>query len=268
MPKPTYGARFVLALLLCLAPLSGIAFEVEERSDIGCHFDAAGMQGTIVVRDVSAGKTIVHDRDRAERGYLPASTFKIPASLIALETGIVQDAHKDVLKWDGVEWIVPACNADQTLATALMRSCVPIFAALGKRIGEKRLKAYLADFDYGNHDATGSYPYWLEGNLRVSAFEQIDFLDRLRRDALPVSPEHMQTVRNILVIEEGPGYVMRAKTGWATSTEQEIGWIVGWGERGDNAYLFALNIDIAKPEHIAARLGIAKSVLKDLGVLA
>jgi beta-lactamase class D len=267
LPELTHGARFVLALLLCLVPLSGIAFEVEERPGIGRHFDAAGTQGTIVVRDVSAGKTIVHDRDRAERGYLPASTFKIPASLIALETGVVQDADKDVLKWDGVQWIVPACNADQTLATALVRSCVPIFAALGKRIGEKRLNAYLADFDYGNHDATGFYPYWLEGNLRISALEQIAFLDRLRRDALPISSRHMQTVRDILVIEEGPGYVMRAKTGWATSPEPEIGWIVGWVERGDNTYLFALNIDIAKPEHVVARLDIAKSVLSDLGAL-
>ena len=144
---------------------------------------------------------------------------------------------------------------------------MPIFAALGKRIGEKRLNAYLAEFDYGNHDATGFYPYWLEGNLRISALEQIAFLDRLRSNDLPVSPQHMQTVRDILVIEEGPGYVMRAKTGWATSPEPEIGWVVGWVERGDNAYLFALNVDILKPEHIAARLDIAKSVLKDLGAL-
>jgi beta-lactamase class D len=267
LPDLTHVARFVLALLLCLAPLSGSTAEVEKRPDIGRHFDVAGTQGTIVVRDVSADSTIVHNRTRAETGFLPASTFKIPASLVALETGVVQDAHKDVLKWDGVEWIVPACNTDQTLATALVRSCVPIFAALGKRIGEKRLNAYLAEFDYGNHDATGSYPYWLEGNLRISALEQIAFLGRLRRNDLPISPEHMQTVRDILVIEKGDGYVLRAKTGWATSPEPEIGWVVGWVERGDNAYLFALNVDILKPEHIAARLDIAKAVLKDLGAL-
>lgn len=166
---------------------------------------------------------------------------------------------------------MPDCNQDQTLATALQRSCLPIFAALGKRIGGARLNEYLAAFDYGNHAATGAYPYWIEGDLRISAFEQIAFLDRLRRNALPVSPAHMQTVRYIMVIEEGNGYVIRAKTGWATSPDPDTGWIVGWVERGGKAYLFALNIDIISPDQAAARLAIAKAVakavLKDMGAL-
>ena len=243
------------------------AAETEERPDLGRHFAAAGAPGTIAVHDVSANKVIVYNAGRARTAYLPASTFKIPGALIALETGVVKDAYKDVLPWDGVEWIVPACNADQTLATALQRSCMPFFARLGKRIGDARLNEDLAKFGYGNHDASGDYPYWIKGNLRISALDQIEFLDRLRRDALPASPKHMQTVRDILVIEEGAGYVIRAKTGWAMDVEPNIGWIVGWVERGDDVYLFALNIDIRTKEDAAARLAIAKAVLKDLGAL-
>jgi beta-lactamase class D len=259
--------RSLLLSLLCLFGCAANAVEVEERPELGHHFEKAGTQGTIVVRDVGSGRTVVYNRARAETAYLPASTFKVPASLIALETAVVKDAHKDVLPWNGVEWIVPNCNQDQTLATAVQRSCVPIFAALGKRIGDARLKEYLVAFDYGNHDPTGGYPYWLEGNLRASAFEQIEFLDRLRKNALPVSPEHMQTVRDILIIEEGDDYVIRAKTGWATSPEPDIGWLIGWVERGGDVHLFALNLDVVEREHSAARLAIAKAVLKDVGAL-
>ena len=260
--------RSLLVPLLCLASAAGAgAAEIGDRPGIARYFEAAGTRGTIVVYDVVAHKTIVHNRARAETAYLPASTFKIPAALIALETGVVKDAYEDVLPWNGVAWIVPACNADQTLATALARSCFPMFAALGKQIGEERLNKYLAAFDYGNRDATGGYPYWIEGNLRISAFEQIEFLDRLRRNALPASSEHMQTVRDILIVERGDGYVIHAKTGWATSPEPSIGWIVGWVERGGSAYLFALNLDMTRPDHAASRLAIAKAVLKDLGAL-
>lgn len=257
-----------LAVLLHLVLLSNATgAEIEERPDFARHFEQAGTPGTIVVHDVAADKTMVYNRARAETAYLPASTFKVPAALIALETGVVKDAYKDVLPWDGVEWIAPACNADQTLATALARSCMPFFARLGKKIGDQSFDTYLAKFDYGNHDASGAYPYWIKGALRISAFEQIAFLDKLRRDALPASSENMQTVRKIMVIDEGDNYVMHAKTGWAMDTNPDIGWIVGWVERDGKVYLFALNIDIYAKEAAAARLGITKAVLTDLGVL-
>ena len=241
--------------------------ETVERTDLDHYFKAAGTRGMIVVQDAATGEVVVSDRARAATAYLPASTFKIPLALIALETGVVKDARKDVFPWNGVEWIVPACNADQTLASALARSCVPVFAEIGRRVGDERLNASLAAFGYGNHDASGNYPYWLEGNLRITALDQIAFIDKLRRGDLPVSPEAMATVRDILIVEKGDGYVIHAKTGWATSPEPDLGWIVGWVERGQQASLFALNLDITAREHPAARLAIVKAVLKEVGAL-
>jgi len=260
--------RIVIALFVLLTPFASVAGgKIDERPALARHFEAAGVRGTIVVRDIAEGRMIVFDRARAQTTYLPASTFKIPAALIALETGVVKDAKTAVFPWNGVKWFVAACNSDQTLATALARSCLPVFAKLGKRIGEGRLNVHLAAFDYGNHDATGGYPYWIKGNLRISAFQQVAFLDRLRRGELPVSTEHMQTLRDILILEKGDGYVIRAKTGWVTAPDPDIGWIVGWVERGPKTYIFALNIDVTRREHIPARLKIAKAILKDLGAL-
>lgn len=256
-----------LNLLFLLALAAPAHADLEERPEFGRYFEDAGTEGTIAVLDVAQDKTIVFNPARAKQAHLPASTFKVPAALIALETRAVKDANKDILPWNGVEWIVPDCNQNQTLSSALKRSCVPIFAALGKRIGDDRLNEALRAFDYGNHDASGDYPYWLEGQLRISAIEQIAFLDRLRRGDLPALPEHMQAVRDMLVLEEGDGYVLRGKTGWLDVPDPGLGWLVGWAERDGKAYVFSLNLDIAERTHAEARLSIAKAVLRRLGAL-
>ncbi len=257
-----------LIALSVAATLSAPALaETIDQPELDRYFKAAGTRGVVVIQDAGTGKVITSDRVRAARTFLPASTIKIPMALIALETGVVKDAQKDVLPWNGVEWIVPACNADQTLATALARSCVPIFAELGRKVGDERLNASLKALGYGNHDASGGYPYWLNGNLRISALEQIAFIDKLRLGDLPVSPEHMATVRDITTIESTDGAVIHAKAGWADSPEPDIGWVVGWVERGGNAWLFALNLDVTTKEHVPARLAIAKAALKEVGAL-
>jgi beta-lactamase class D len=265
--RPIFHFLYLLTLTIGTTIATPAMAETVERPDLDRHFKAAGTRGTIVVQNTRTGTLIVSDSSRAATPLLPASTFKIPLALIALETGVVKDAHKDVLPWNGVEWIVPACNADQTLATALARSCLPIFAEIGRRVGDERLKASLTALDYGNHDASGGYPYWVNGNLRISALEQIAFIDKLRLGNLPVSPEHMATVRDITTIESGDGYVIHAKTGWADSPDPDVGWIVGWVDRGDDSWLFALNLDITTKEHVPARLAIAKAALKEMGAL-
>src|ERR1700712_4300229 len=44
-------------------------------------------QGTFVLREGKTGALTVHDSKRAATRFIPASTFKIPNSLIGLETG-------------------------------------------------------------------------------------------------------------------------------------------------------------------------------------
>ena len=43
--------------------------------------------------------------------------------------------------------------------------------------------------------------FWLEGPVAISAREQVSFLERLRRGALPVSPRAMAEVRGLDLAE-------------------------------------------------------------------
>ncbi len=75
-------------------------------------------------------------------------------------------------------------------------------------------------------------------------------------------------VREIMVADTAGGAVLRGKTGWALSDAENLGWWVGWLERGGEAYFFALTVESADPdfdvasvhrpaaEHILAHLGL------------
>ena len=56
--------------------------------------------------------TMVFDRGAARR-YSPASTYKIPHTLFALDAGAVADEFQ-VFKWDGVKRTFASHNQDQT----------------------------------------------------------------------------------------------------------------------------------------------------------
>jgi beta-lactamase class D len=49
------------------------------------------------------------------------------------------------------------------------------------------------------------------------------------------------------LLKKTPDYILRAKTGWAglgSKAVAQVGWIVGYLEKGKDGYFFATNIDI------------------------
>ena len=263
--RRTRPIELLLLIVICLAPALASAQTVEEIPALARHFERHGAKGVVALYDPNRGHIRASNRRRAQTGFLPASTFKVPASLIALDSGIVKDAYGDVFTYDWEPFFVPACNADQTLASALARSCVPVFARLGRMIGDERLAAGLKALGFGNAKASGGYPYWLRGDLRISALEQVAFMDRLRRESLPVSPAAMRAVTQIIELQGSGDFVLRGKTGWNPKPAPGIGWLVGWAEKGAEVRVFALNLDTTgiKPE---ARLAIVRSVLAEAGL--
>ncbi len=259
--------RWFIVLLSCLLTVPALAAEIEERPELVELLQNAGVTGVAAMLDPKSGTIVVSDRALAAKQSLPASTFKVPAALIALDTGAVKDPQGDVFKQDWPPSFIKACNADQTLATALVRSCVPVFAKIGRMIGDEKLADALKAFEYGNAQPTGSYPYWLEGDLRISPLEQIAFIDRLRRQDLPVAQSSMNAVTEIIEIDRTDTYVLRGKTGWAGSKNPDTGWFVGWAEKGDDVRVFAVNIDLKDVADAPKRLAIAKQMLDGAGII-
>ena len=60
---------------------------------------------------------LAYDVERAQKRFMPASTFKVPHALFALDAGAVRDEFQ-VIRWDGVKRDFDGWNQDQTLRSS------------------------------------------------------------------------------------------------------------------------------------------------------
>jgi beta-lactamase class D len=204
-------------------------------------FRAAGVDGAFVLLDVERNVVSVVNPAEAERRHLPASTFKIPNTLIGLETGVIPGGTFR-LPWDGKRRWLEAWNRDHDLPSAMKHSVVWYYQEVARRVGAARMRALVTAFAYGNRD-TGRDDaidrFWLEGPIAISPREQVDFLSRMRAGTLPVKPAHVALVRRIITLDERPGRVLQGKTGLGSEGERVVGWLVGFVEKNGRPYVYA-----------------------------
>ncbi|KWV60847.1 class D beta-lactamase [Bradyrhizobium macuxiense] len=257
---------FAAASILPSRSFANVSYQRSEfREDLAKRFFDLGTQGTFVGYKIDDYLIIASDKNRSGEGRLPASTFKIPNSLIALETGVVQDPDRDVFKWDGITRGVETWNKDHTLRSAIAVSAFPVYQEIARRVGEERMKKYVDMLDYGNCDIGGGIDkFWVAGNLRIDPIQQVDFLDRLRRGVLPVSKRSQELVRDILPVTKVGDAVIRAKTGLTDKEHGSLGWLVGWVEKGDAVTVFAMNMDCKTQAQIDARMSVTQQCLADI----
>ena len=206
--------------------------------------DSANVSGSILVFDDKKEIYYSNDFDRCKIGHLPASTFKIPNSIIALETGVISD-DSTMIRWDGKKRRLPAWEQDLVFRDAFHYSCVPCYQEIARKIGVARMKEYLEKLDFGNMivDSSSIDLFWLEGDSKISQFEQVDFLERLYHYRLPVSKRTGDIMKRLLVIEDNDTFRLSGKTGWSVRNGKNNGWFVGYLEKGADVYFIATNID-------------------------
>lgn len=260
----------LLILFIALFFNSAQAIDWQDQPKLGKLFADAGIEGTFVLYDVDADRFIGHNRPRAETRFTPASTFKIVNSLIGLEVGAVSNVD-ELLPYGGKPQPNKAWERDMGLRDAIKISNVPIYQELARRIGLERMRENMAKLDYGNGDIGHVVDdFWLTGPLAINAVEQSQFLARLAQDDLPFSDEVLAQVKEIAQLDQGAGWTLYGKTG----SKPEVGWWVGWVQKGDKTYSFAMNVYLPKVDSFAQRLEqgklrieLGKACLKVLGVL-
>jgi len=264
----------LMAAFAAFASPTAASAETHQRPDLLRHFRAAGTTGTMVVhRAGPRPETVVAGARRSRARFLPSSTFKIPNSLLAIDRGVASGAAQPYPGpnpnhlVDGQPFLPATCEGDLTLATAFASSCIPIYQRIARQLGRETYRRGLRAMHYGNREIDGAPldGFWLQGPFAISAQEQVRFLERLRRGDLPVSRHALREVREMMVVERNGATVLRGKTGYVFTTAPQVGWWVGWVARGRDTWTFALNLDITRPEHPAARISIGHAILEELG---
>lgn len=239
------------------------------RTDFKTFYDDAKVEGAFVLYNVNTNQYLYYNKADAETRYTPASTFKIPNTLIGLETGVITDANH-TLKWDGVKRRIDAWNLDTDLRMAFKNSTVWYYQAVARGVGGQRMQYWLNKLTYGNRDTTGGIDqFWLNASLRISPKEEVDFITQLYNNQLPVAKRNIDILKDIMIAKDTVNFKLRAKTGWGFQNKQDIGWYVGYLEANNNAYIFANLIhsaDSTNPDFGPARIAICYNIFKTLGL--
>ncbi len=234
--------------------------------------DSAGVNGSILIYDPQQHLYYSNNFEWAARGFLPASTFKIPNSIIALETGVVND-KETLFPWDGQKRRLSVWEKDMTFREAFHASCVPCYQEIARKIGIKRMREYLDRFQYGNmvFDSASIDLFWLEGKSEISQYGQVEFLEKFFTGKLPVSPRNQSMMKELMVIENTGVFVISGKTGWSIRNGNNNGWFVGYVEKNDQVFYFATNVvplkDFNMDLFASIRKDITYKALKSIGAI-
>lgn len=243
------------------------------QADFQRYFDSLGVQGSTTIYDYKNKNWIFTDELDAQLATLPASTFKIPNSLFALEYKAVQDEN-EVFKWDRepkshLGTVVNVWNKDTDLKSAFKNSTVWFYVEIAKKIGRKKYKRTLKKFKYGNGNLNEKgIDFWNYGEFKISPKSQVEFLIKLYENKLPFSALTIDKVKAIMVSEQTETHTYRDKTGWTRKNGQDIGWWVGSLEVNENVYFFATRLikdeNDNNPNFLKGRKEITKLILKEL----
>jgi beta-lactamase class D len=249
--KSTYYIIGILIFMSCAQqtgykPISENKISISEvlRPDFQHIIDSGKVKGSILVYDPQAKTSYSNDFSRCDKGFLPASTFKIVNSIIALETGVVEN-DSTLFRWNGEKRRLPVWEQDMIFRDAFQLSCVPCYQEVARKIGDKRMNEYLKKLNYGNMvvDSANIDVFWLEGESRISMNQQLDFLVRFYNQELPISERTSGIIKKMMLLDSNSSYQFCGKTGWAVRNGNNNGWFVGYLETKNKVYFIVTNIE-------------------------
>lgn len=234
---------------------------------------------SFVAHDLETGRWTMLEGSQPDTRYTPWSTFKIPNSLIALETGVVGSV--DVQRtWDPTrrpaeDYWPEDWKKAQSLRSAFAVSAVWYYRDLALEIGTARYRAWLGRWRYGNLAvAEGSDEFWLDRTLAISPREQVVFLEQLAEGDLGLSPATTEAFLEISELHTLDGVSLHGKTGSGPIAPGDFdgafeGWFVGLVLRRDAAPVaFALHATAPSFGELRTfRRAMAERLLGEMGVL-
>lgn len=239
-------------------------------------FEECGIDGSITIYDYGMNKWVTNNIEASQVATLPASTFKIVNSLIALETGVIKDEN-EIIPWiDDYDTLKygdrPNIYHSMGMKEAYKLSAGWVYIELAKKIGKNRYKDFLTRIGYGNVDLSIEDPdFWNFGEFAISPINQINVLVGIYEETLPFSEQSFKILKEMMIEEETDEYVIRAKTGWTRDSGKDTGWWVGYIEKQDNIYFFATRLIKDRSESNqnfgSCRKEITRTILKQLKIL-
>jgi beta-lactamase class D len=237
-----------------------------------------------LVTAFDTGRVLKREGD-CERRSSPASTFKVPLSVMGYDAGIFtgEDEPAWPYKPEYKSWN-EAWKKTTTPRSWLRDSVLWYSHVLTNELGQERFSRYVDAFSYGNRDVRGDKGKsngltrsWLSASsLQISPVEQIDFLKKLLKRELPASRKaHDMTLAIMPAFPLPGGWTAYGKTGTGFQPtrnggfdrSRQFGWFVGWAQKGERKILFARLIRDERKENSVASFRARDGILAELPAL-
>jgi beta-lactamase class D len=241
------------------------------------HFE--GLDACFILYNLKTRKIEkVVGETRCRERVAPCSTFKVPLAVMAFDSEVLKDENT-LYKWDGVDRGIAAWNRDHTAAGWMRESVVWYSQELTPKIGAEKISSYLKKFQYGTQDFSGGLKdAWLthapfinekpHNTLKISAYEQLDFMKKLWTNSLPASPRAMDLTKKITFLETSEnGVILNGKTGsgFVENSGRRLGWFVSHLQKGNEEYISVLSFTDKEEFHKSLFAGLqAKEITKEI----
>ena len=175
----------------------------------------------MVLANAATSKVLKQD-GQCEQRLTPASTFKIPLSLMGYDAGYLTDEHHPALPYrESYAASDPSWKTTVDPSGWITQSVVWYSQQLTLWLGKERLQRYVTRFNYGNHDLSGNpgmndglTQAWLDSSLQISPLEQIAFLEKTVNRQLGVSTRAYDMTARITEVGKLPhGWDVHGKGG-------------------------------------------------------
>ena len=203
----------------------------------------AQYSGCFLIKDLKSKQVQVFNEKQCQQEWTPLSTYKILNSLIGLETGVLKDANT-IINWNGEKQPFKTWEKNHSLESAMKGSVVPYYQEVAKRVGKERMQAYINQANYGNKIIGEQIDrFWLDGPLKITAYQQLEFVEKLYTGHLPFSKTNIEIVKDIIVQSKTPTRILSGKTGSDYDGKNVIrGWFVGHIKSNGRDHVFVTNI--------------------------
>ncbi len=229
---------------------------VANYSNLDDYFE--GINGCAVIFDKQNNKYYFRNEDITHDQVSPYSTFKVMATLIGLQNGIIKD-EQSTMNYNGGEYPLDAWNENLSLEQAFKSSCIWYFRKIIDAAGKNEVEKELGEISYGNCDIsqwngndTNPMPdlngFWINSSLQISPLEQVKVLAQIFENQSIYSSNHVNILKNIMLVEDNGTSKIYGKTG---SGPDGKAWFIGFKEQGDKREYFAVYLnDRNKQEEI------------------
>ncbi len=199
-------------------------------------------------------KTIIQEGKDCGTAYSPNSSFKIPLAVIGFESGILKTAHNPIWKPQKPVTFLKYFHDGEQSPSSWMRWSMPWYSQiLTQKMGMKKFQEYIDRMNYGNMDLSGDAgknnglsDSWLSSSLKITPIQQVEFIEKLAKNALPFSKISQIKAKDLLKLMEAGswnGWTLHGKSGTSDCDKINVrkGYFVGFAEKNGEIISFVIH---------------------------